>query len=214
MHVQRIPFAQWSEQKLHDTFALQERPDHPLLHAWLQPEDTPEAMPPLVDVVRERLARHVRSWNEEELKLNFIGPFIALVDFEGDNYSFFAGRSLTATVGEYELSGVVDGMIARGRYDPVIPYFCLHEYKPEKGRDLDPAAQVLAAMLVARAINQNDQAIYGCYVLGRIWFFLILDAQQPHYAVSQAFDAASEDIIQIYTILRRLKTWIEAICDG
>ncbi|MEO0416295.1 MAG: hypothetical protein AAF226_15215 [Verrucomicrobiota bacterium] len=49
-----------------------------------------------------------------------------------------------------ELSGEVDAVVAKGRYEPVAPYFCLHEYKPEKGRDLDPAAQVLSAMLAAR----------------------------------------------------------------
>lgn len=213
MHIQRIPFSQWTEQKLHDTFGLRECPEHPRLQAWLEPVDAPQDMPPLLEALRQRLARHARSWNEEELKLHFIGPLVALIDFEGADYSLFAGRSLTATIGAYELSGVVDGLIARGRYDPVTPYFCLHEYKPEKGRDLDPSGQVLAAMLAARELNPEAQPVYGCYVLGRIWFFVILDAETPHYAISPAFDAASEDIVQIYAILMRLKFWIEAICE-
>jgi hypothetical protein len=55
------------------------------------------------------LDRHRFGWNEEELKMFFIGPLLDLVDFDGPNYNVFAGRRLAAKVGEYELSGIVDG---------------------------------------------------------------------------------------------------------
>jgi hypothetical protein len=37
---------------------------------------------------------------------------------------YFLERRLSAIVGDYELSGIVDGMIATGFRDPAIPLFC------------------------------------------------------------------------------------------
>ena len=49
--------------------------------------------------------------------------------------------------------------------------------------------------------------MYGCYVIGRNWFFLVLNGTE--YAVSDAFVATQTDIYQIIAILRQVKTYIQ-----
>ena len=49
--------------------------------------------------------------------------------------------------------------------------------------------------------------LYGCYVIGRNWFFMVL--QGTEYAVSNALNASDDDIYQIIAILRQVKTYIE-----
>ncbi len=59
------------------------------------------------------------------------------------------------------------------------------------------------AMLVAQTIHQNQAPIFGSYVLGRDWYFLILEAK--NYSISRGFDATTEQIFDIYKILKALK---------
>ena len=40
-----------------------------------------------------------------------------------------------------------------------------------------PDAQALAAMLVAQELNSHDKPIYGLYVVGLIWNFIVLKLQ-------------------------------------
>jgi hypothetical protein len=61
-------------------------------------------------------------------------------------------------------------------------------------------------MLAARALNKSAYPIYGCYVVGRNWFFVVLE--EAIYAESLAFDATQDDIFQIFTILRNAKNII------
>ena len=77
--------------------------------------------------------------------------------------SYFLKRNLSATLGDYELSGIVDGMIATGFREP--------------------DAQVLVAMLVARELNQNAHPIYGLFVVGLVWNFIVLKGNE--YCISQ-----------------------------
>ena len=80
------------------------------------------------------------------------------------------------------------------------------KYKKEKGKDSDPRGQVLAAMLAARELNKDDsntQPIFGAYVLGRLWFFLVLSGL--NYAVSADYSAAKDEIFDIFRVLKNLK---------
>lgn len=205
----KTSFRDWTMQQLEDTFGLRDERTHPPMVEWLKvslPTDPKVCAD--IEHLREKLDRHARGWNEEELKLFFIGPLLTLVDFDGAQYGAFADRLLTAVVDGYELSGIVDGVIARGRYEPVTPYFCLQEYKPEKGREPDPAAQVLSAMLAARKLNRHPREIHGCYVIGRLWFFLTLDQSVNTYTISPSYDASSADVLTIFAMLAKLKCWV------
>ena len=98
-------------------------------------------------------------------------------------------------------------MIAKGRRLPELPYFFIHEYKQEPDKDGDPLGQVLVAMAVAQLKNNNSNPILGAYVVGRNWFFVTLVANE--YTISNEYDAASDDIFQIFAILQKSKEIIQ-----
>ena len=206
-------FRDWSQQKLELTFDLKIDSQLPELVSWM--EEGKQVSPTkaegdALETLRSRLEVHANGWNEEEIKLFFIGQLLSMVNFEGNGYSSFAGRTLSAVIGDYELSGIADGLIATGRLEPISPYFlCIYLYKPEKGRDIDPVGQVMCAMMVAKHLNDDDQPIYGAYILGRIWFFLVL-GNDKKYAVSSAHDATSSDIVEFFGVLKVLKSRIES----
>ena len=107
------------------------------------------------------------------------------------------------------LGGRTDEIIASGYRDPKTPFFAVNEYKKETDPDGDPAGQALAAMLVGHELNLQkgvDLPVYGCYIRGRNWFFMVLEGNT--YAISQAFDSTDiEDAYQILRILFQLKTY-------
>ncbi len=196
-------FSQWSLQDLQDTFHLKRHTTLPSLTSWLsmKREIDPRHHETL-EKLQEKVARNSAYWSEEELKFFLIAPLINMAEFQGPVH-FFGGRSLAADVDGFRLSGVVDGMLADGDYEPRTPYFCLHEYKPEEsGRKDDPAAQVLAAMLVAGQLNENEEPVYGAYVLGRFWFFLTLEGR--NFAISKDYSTSDEEIFDVLRILKNL----------
>ncbi|GAB4192611.1 MAG: hypothetical protein OHK0057_21610 [Thermoflexibacter sp.] len=62
-------------------------------------------------------------------------------------------------------------------------------------------------MLIAQVKNENDMPVYGCYVMDRFCFFVVLYGNE--YAVSDAYTATQDDIFQIVSILRAIKVNIE-----
>lgn len=94
-------------------------------------------------------------------------------------------------------------MLAKGKVIPKIPYFCLHEYKQENRRSNDPLGQLLIGMVAAQAKNTAELPIYGCYVSGRNWFFVLLEGDK--YCVSDAYVATSEDLYKVFAIMKKCK---------
>ena len=64
----------------------------------------------------------VDNWNEAELENKFISPLIVFVGFDNERFAYFLERELRGVVGDYELMGRVDGMIASGFRNPHQPY--------------------------------------------------------------------------------------------
>ena len=103
-------------------------------------------------------------------------------------------------------------------------FFFIHIHKREQGFEGDPRGQLLTAMLAAHLLNQTppnqqqmgfdpypkhdkNMPIYGCYITGQFWRFLVL--QQKKYAISRAFDSLiAKDLQQIVRILKRQKELI------
>jgi len=198
--------------KLDKTFGLEQIRNSPILQSWIKGEaDISDIERSILLNLQELLIENADNWNEQELSLNFIGPVFAFLKFSTRKFNLFAERRLSGIVDGIELGGNPDGMIASGYREPEKPYFCFQEYKKEKDSEGDPAAQVLAAMLVAHEINENKIPIYGCYVVGRFWFFAVLDERQ--YCFSDAFVATREDIFDIFRILKVLKQIIVKMTD-
>ncbi len=157
--------------------------------------------------LQSKLQYRVNDWNEQELIEHFIGPLFSIVDFNGKEYGMFSERPMKAIIGEYELSGSPDAVVAKGRRRPDIPYFCFHEYKKENEPKGDPAGQCLAAMLAAQTLNNNQIPIYGIVVKGLNWYFLVLQGKE--YAITKPYQAIDEELFDIVKLLKHLKTIIE-----
>ena len=151
---------------------------------------------------------NAQGWNEQELSMHFIGPLFNLVGFtEPYQFNLFAQRKIGTIIkginGEIELSGEPDGIIATGYREPEVPMFAFSEYKRELDPDGDPAGQALAAMLTGQALNGNQHPVYGAYIVGSIWHFIVLDGQ--YYTFSGNYSALDSEIFDIFRILKNLK---------
>jgi len=162
-----------------------------------------------ISFLRDYLFDNVDIWNEEELKYYFLGPLMLQVNYQTEHYRSFLKRTLTATINDITISGIVDMMIAKGKLNPHQPYFCLHEYKREKGKDSDPLGQLLVEMLAAQTENKTQHPVYGIYIIGRMWVFVVLEGNL--YSVSDGYIATKDDIFQIFSILKKLKVLIEKV---
>ncbi len=201
-------FRKWTRQSLLDEFGLKMLDSLPSLTHWLALEaaiETSEATE--LEQLRVRLAKKVDIWNEQELIVKFIALLMDLVNFDTAYYQTYANRKLKARVDGKELSGEVDFMVASGEFEPKAPYFCLYEYKREQSPDKEPAGQLLAAMLAAQTLNtESDEPIYGAYVVGRNWFFVVLEGRE--YAISNSFTATKQEILDIFKALKSLRGMI------
>jgi len=197
-------FREWTLMELDKTFHLRQTMTEPVLDHWLSGQaEIPEMERHVLTAFREKLIRNVHDWNEAELAHYFICPVLTLADYSTDHFNLFAERLFQGVVDGVEMSGKPDGIIASGWREPEKPFFCFQEYKKETDPEGDPAAQVLAAMLVAQEISEHRHPVYGCHVKGRGWFFMILQARQ--YAISEPYIATRDDIFDIFRILRVLR---------
>jgi hypothetical protein len=123
-------FKDWGLDQLDEAFGLKQIWESDLLQQW---ENNDIAMDEFEKrtllQLQKSLIRSGRAWNEVELENKFISPLIMTAAIDNDEMSYFLERPLSCIIGDYELSGIVDGMIASGFREPKKPYFCFHEYK-------------------------------------------------------------------------------------
>jgi len=203
----------WNEGLVVDTFNLNyiKEEDNLLLTNWLDATTTieePEAL--ILETLRQEAKIKVSAWNEEELKMNYLSFIVRFAHYSHDEeYNVYFDRPIIAEFEGHKISVIVDFMLAQGVRDYVKkPYFCFHEYKREKRYNDDPIAQVLLAMLAAKENNKNGKPLYGAYIIGRNWHFMVLD--QKNYAISKAHDCTeNDDLYKIIAILRKFRTIIK-----
>ncbi len=198
----KATFEGWDRDDVERTFDLEFERYLPALESWLA-SDFPISQRERETIadLQEDLYRTIDSWNEDELKFKFIAPLVSLVRFDTKRTSVFTQRTITATVKDIELSGRVDFVVATGKSKPIAPFFFLHEYKRTFAPDSDPLAQLLVEMLAAQELNESKHPLYGSYVIGRLWYFVVLEGS--HYASSLAFDATQESgMLSILSILK------------
>lgn len=149
-------------------------------------------------------------WNEEELKVKGVGLLFFLADIQvKEKIKVFYERPIQEVVNGYALAVITDCMVAATLEfnSPKAPYFFLQEFKKKRGEKKDPEAQMLTAMLIAQAKNQDEKPIYGGFLIGGNWRFTTLIG--TNYCISRQFDATQfEDLRQIVFILRKLKELI------
>lgn len=197
-------FKEWNLSALDKTFDLKQVWQSDLLDAWKNmPCEISENDRNSLLKLQSVLVRGGQYWNEVELENKFISPLVMLAEIDDGQVGYFLERPLSATVGEYQLSGIVDGMIATGFREPDIPLFCMHEYKRSLENQGGPDAQVLAAMLVARELNPAPHPMYGLYVIGFDWHFMVLEGS--HYYISKTYNADDEEIFVLFKMLKNLK---------
>ena len=184
-------FKYWKAQEIEQIFGVRRVWESALLDQWLNEEVIIDESKLLrAEELRLMLRRNVDDWNEPALKFFFIGPLVSLVNFNEENFHGFLEQPLSIQDEEVNTHGNVDFMVATGRQIAVAPFYLLHEYKPESKALLDPKGQLLIAMVAAQQENEKiglTQPLYGSYVIGRLWFFVILNGKD--YVISDAFDA-------------------------
>jgi hypothetical protein len=159
------------------------------------------------------LQEKVDDWNKQELCMNFISPFLLPLFSETKDFNWFMKREISAIIKTITFRGEADMLLSNGLREPKNSYFFLQTYKPEFKHKHDfeyygePRAQNLALMLISQTLNSNDLPIYGSYVKGRSWYFMVLEGGK--YAISKAYDATQDDIFDIFKILKKLKVLIE-----
>ncbi|HHC24349.1 MAG TPA: hypothetical protein ENK58_02875 [Desulfobacterales bacterium] len=213
MEEKKLNFKDCTQKLLDETFNLKQVINHKALRNWITSEmQLTDFEIKTLEYLQENLMLRAHTWNETELRDKFIGPVMALVNFDSDDVQYFAERSLSGTVESLKLSGRVDGMIAKGKWEPEKTYFCMNEYKKEKDPQGDPGAQALAAMMVAQEQNVHPIPVYGLYVKGKLWYFMILLGKE--YGISEPYTASLEHIFDIFRILKTLRQIICGIVES
>jgi hypothetical protein len=200
------PFKNWQYEEINDTFGYARSFEHPLFDYFttLRLEQSHPQYASIEELRRIALM-YIDSWNEDEYKFMFISRYLGLVNLISPHYKVFTQRPMSILYDNNtkKTEGIVEFMLARGLQTPKKPHFFLHEYKPEKRRDNDPLGQLLIAMIAAQQVNTDDNPIYGIYVNGRNWFFVILEGKQ--YATSDPFAVTTDAIFDLFAILEHLR---------
>ncbi|MFN0201348.1 MAG: hypothetical protein ACKVTZ_07495 [Bacteroidia bacterium] len=201
-------FGSWDTQDLHFAFGLQDVDTLPILNDWISNScEIPENIANELEDLRKAIFSLNEDWNEDELKMNFIAPLLRLIHYgKKDTYNAFFQRSLSATINDIEIGGIVDMEIAKGWKKPIKPYFFLHEYKQDQGGKSDARAQLLAAMLAAQTLNADEKPVFGVYLVAASWRFMVLEGKE--YAVYRLDATKREDIHAIFCMLQWVKNWI------
>lgn len=200
----KLNFKECTLAQLDKLFHLEQINEQAAIQTWLQNEaEISNVERQVLTLYQQSLKDHAHDWNEVELAQHFIGPVFALVSFSDKKFNLFAERAFEGKVEGIEMSGRPDSIIASGFREPEKPYFCFQEYKKHKDPEGDPAAQALAAMLVAQEINEHKHPIYGANIFGRAWYFMTLEGKT--YSISEPYIASRDDLFDIFRILKVLK---------
>jgi hypothetical protein len=210
-------FEKWTWEEVELTFGVKRVKTMSILNDWLTANEPPSNDYEKTTLLHnlERLKIMADNWNEDEIKFFFVSNIVSLVDFFKQGvYSSFSQRTVSAKLLdinkiEMTLRGRVEFFVAAGMQNPRQPFFFLHEYKPTyKTTPSDPLGQLLISMLAAQSLNLQQRPLYGLYVVGKLWQFVVLNNNQ--YTVSNSFDATDEkSLFKIFSILKKCKSIIE-----
>lgn len=203
-------FETWDTEAVETELGIVEIEQSDLLDNWLSSTTTfSESDDAVIKYVKSKISQNVDYWNTEETNLFLISPLTILAYFDLPKVKIFNKRKLKTTKNAIEIGGKVDFMLSKGKQRPSDTYFIINNYKQRQKKTNDPKGQLLIQLLAAQYRNENEHPIYGCYVIGRNWFFVVLHNNQ--YAVSKPYIASDEDIYKIVAFLREIKVYIEKL---
>ena len=208
---------EWSEGELIEKFKLKRIGTEltPAMVEWL------DVTPPVLNIHEQyvfdkalmKAKKYISGWQEEDLKMKFIGKILELGLLEDNDYvmSYF-DKIISGMVENTKLTVKSDYMLAKGTLDYFqTPYFHFQEYKPYKNPSGDSMAQLLEAFLIAQVENEkegSENPLYGCEIIGATWRFITME--EKSYCVSKSFDCSDdEDLLKIIAILRKFKMILE-----
>lgn len=201
-------FQYWLQQEVEQKFSIKK------VSALKELTDLLNVTPDSDDLERKQLEKLrievgdlISALGEEDLKMFFISQLINIVGFFRREYRMFFDQNMNGEINGETISGKVDCLLAKGFQIPDQPFFFLQEYKSEARKATDPLGQLLAAMVLAQVKNNDDEPLFGCYVNGRMWFFVALVGKK--YAVSTAYDATEQDLYIVVALLRKIKRLFE-----
>ncbi|MEM7539194.1 MAG: hypothetical protein AAF639_43955 [Chloroflexota bacterium] len=64
-------------------------------------------------------------------------------------------------------------------------------------------------MVAAQLLNQDDRPVYGAYLLGRMWFFVVLHGKE--YVVHRGLNSTGPELTEIFGVLKNIKNIIDEI---
>ncbi len=152
---------------------------------------------------------YIDSYNEEDLKMNFLSPILNLINFKiyEKDIKIFYEAPLTYKTDKFILSGTTDFLISKGLRYCEKPYFFIQEFKKAK-ENSDPEPQLLAELISAVELN-DFKIIKGAFIVGAVWNFVILEKIEIgkyQYFVSRLFNSTNlEDLKEIYKNLLFVK---------
>ncbi len=155
----------------------------------------------------EKNEASLSRYNEAKLLVRFISQVLMKVDFDTGEIKDWYENFLTGEINGYKFNGKTDFMVAKGEVYPEKPYFFIQEFKRTTPHN-DPLFQLLAEMLVALEKNETN-IMYGGYVYGEHWKFIILEKLENgnyEYFNSTSFNCLElSHLKQIYINLQAAK---------
>jgi hypothetical protein len=215
MAVYPSDFSKWKMDMIHRAFGLQDTKNLVSLSDWMSynPPNLDGRDLSSLQLALKQFGRRARFVSESDIKMKLLGPAINASGFDNMQFSTFGEvyikTELTALDGtKLKVYGRPDLVAAMGELEPSLPYFCMQEYKRQSGTKSDPQGQVLIEMLAAKQVNHNENnelnAIYGAFTLGRELNFLTLEGNQ--YALSKTYLLdVEQDLIDVTMRIRALK---------
>jgi len=185
---------------------IEENLDIQIFNTWINHDIalSPEVENFLAELIQNNQAL-IKSYNEEELKVKFLGLLFYKVNFKSleNNFRDYYELPLTYKTDKFILSGTIDFAVSKGLVYSQRPYFFIQEFKQGE-KYSNPRPQLLAELISAVELN-NFIFIKGAYVIGAIWNFVILEKlalNKYQYFISQNFDSTKiADLKQIYKML-------------